>query len=359
MSRIDRIRLVPYRLPLRRPWTSATTRFDFRQGWLLALSAGQVTGYGDCVPLPDPDHKAPAACRQWWRNHLPELRGADPAELLADPHWPAEAPAAVACALESALLDLLARLDGVPLRSLLDPSPRREVPVNTMVGMLDDRTADRIRAAERAGFRVAKLKLGQLPPAETLARLKALTPRLTPGTRLRLDANRAWASLREVQALLGGLEGLPVDYIEEPLRTDDPDRLRALQAASPVPIALDETLIELGGESTLDRLLPGAWVILKPMQLGGLRSSPALARAAWRRGLRAVCTSVVESAAGIWNTAQLAACLDDGRGLAAQGLATSSWLVRDIGDPPAIQTGRITLPEVPGSGFVEAPGSTA
>jgi L-alanine-DL-glutamate epimerase-like enolase superfamily enzyme len=65
-------------------------------------------------------------------------------------------------------------------------------------------------------------------------------------------------------------------------------------------------------------------------------------------GREVVITSLVESAAGLWATAQLAAAI--GSPL-AHGLATGQWLAEDLGPPPLPLAGRIALPDTPGSGF--------
>ena len=351
MSRISRVRLIPYRLPLARPWVTAGGTFESRQGWLLRLEAGGGAGFGDCAPLPAAGGKDGGECASWWENHLDSLRGRDLAELLADGALAADTPTAVACALECAALDLQARLAGMPLRMLLAPAAASRVPVNAMLGALDSHSAARALAAEEAGFDTLKLKIGHAPPDETLQQLEALATRLSPGTRLRLDANQAWTSPAAVQSFLEGLEGLPVQCVEEPLSDADVEQLGRLHRHSPVPIALDESLGCLPGDELIGAL-PGAWLILKPMRLGGLRPALALARRARPRGCHAVCTSVVESAAGLWATAQLAACLDAEAEPAAHGLATSAWLAGDLGRPPPIEAGRMRLPDAPGSGFV-------
>ncbi|MGB5833742.1 MAG: o-succinylbenzoate synthase, partial [Thiohalocapsa sp.] len=61
-----------------------------------------------------------------------------------------------------------------------------------------------------------------------------------------------------------------------------------------------------------------------------------------------VLTSLVESAAGLWASVQLAAAT--GSPL-THGLATGDWLARDLGLAPVPRAGRILLPDVAGSGF--------
>jgi L-alanine-DL-glutamate epimerase-like enolase superfamily enzyme len=65
-----------------------------------------------------------------------------------------------------------------------------------------------------------------------------------------------------------------------------------------------------------------------------------------------VVTSVVESAAGLWPTAQLAAATGS---RIPHGLATADWLAADLGGAPRPIGGRLWLPARPGSGFKPHP----
>jgi hypothetical protein len=61
-----------------------------------------------------------------------------------------------------------------------------------------------------------------------------------------------------------------------------------------------------------------------------------------------VLTSVIDSAAGLWATAQLAAACASP---IPHGLATAEWLATDLGIAPQPQRGQLILPLTPGSGF--------
>lgn len=106
--------------------------------------------------------------------------------------------------------------------------------------------------------------------------------------------------------------------------------------------ALNATILLEDGRLAVRRL------VLKPAVVGGLWRTLTLARQAARLGLEVVLTSLIESAAGLWPSLQLAAAI--GSPL-AQGLATSSWLHQDLGRAPRPRQGHIWLGPDPGSGF--------
>src|ERR687886_673211 len=97
-------------------------------------------------------------------------------------------------------------------------------------------------AAARAGFACVKVKVGV---GDDAGRLGAVRAAVGPAMALRADANGAWASPDEALANLRALAPLNLELCEEPVH--GVAALRAVRAASPVPVAMDETAAEPGG----------------------------------------------------------------------------------------------------------------
>jgi len=345
--RIRSARYRPYTLPLRQPWRSAHGRLDERSGLLveLATNCGH-TGYGDSAPLPQLGTEALGESAQWLARQLPALCGLDPSRALARLGPPDNCPSA-RFGLETALLDLLAQQARLPLRRLLSSQAAEQLEVNASLGALDDQTANRL--ANTAGLRVCKLKVGLASVGEELTLLQHLTTRLPAGVMLRLDANRAW-SPTSARAFLDGLCGLPVESLEEPLASPTLASLRALQQAAPCALALDESLGALGLRQVLDQP-PVHRLVIKPMLHGGLLPCLNIAARARRAGLEVLVTTSLDSAAGSWAAAQLAAALGTAAANLAHGLGTSGWLAEDLGPAPQIEQGMLRLPDWTGLGF--------
>lgn len=347
--RIAGTRLRPYQLPLRARWTSAAGGGSFREGWLLCLEANDGRcGYGDCAPLPASGTEFLPEAEHALRTHLSTISGVRIDDALAALDSPvlARAPAA-RCAIECALLDLQSQAQELPLRCLLAAKAGDRIAVNTMLGSLSQATDETVLAVCAQGYTVLKLKVGVLPMDDELARLRAIAARLPAGTRLRLDANRAWHEA-DASRFVAGCAALPVEMIEEALAAPTVDRLRRVQALCPAPLALDESWPECFPELAVP---PTRRLILKPPRVGGLLPAVALARRAEAAGIECIVTSSVESACGVFAAAQLAAALNNGL---AHGLATGSWLARDLGKPPEIDQGRLNLPDSIGLGFAPA-----
>ena len=337
-----------YRLPLRQPWASARGGFVVREGWLVRLvtDAGLI-GYGDCAPLPQAGTEgmdSAVACLSDWAAILPGL--SLEAALGSIGAIAPGAPAAC-CALETALLDLLAQEAGLPLARWLNPDAATEVRVNAVLGGLDSRTVERALAAVAEGYSVLKLKVGLAAGHEEIPLLHDLARCLPAGVSLRLDANCAWND-REAEDFLGAVAGLPVESVEDPLANPDTAGWLRLQAKVPFPLAADESLRIMGADVVFNQ--PSVRrVVLKPMVRGGLVSALALARRAREADVECVVTTTVDSAVGVTAALHLAAAVANDL---AHGLATSAWLEGDVGNPPRPTGGVLRLVDRPGLGCI-------
>lgn len=338
-----------------------------RQGWLVIAAAGEHSGYGDCAPLPAAGTETLEAAADRLADWQARALSSSAQELLdaLGANVPGQTPAADA-AVECALLDWRARAAGQPLREWLQSGAAKieAIAVNAALGTLIGCTPALLRAAARQGFRVFKLKVGTAPLAAELEHLRTLLTALPEAGQLRLDANGAW-DLANARAFLAALAQLPqrrnsdlplIESLEEPLHAPTSAALAELQTRTAIPLALDESLPRQPWPAHGDPF-PVRRIVLKPGTLGGLRPSLALARAALAAGVQPVVTSLLDSAAGLWAAAELAAAI---RALhpdadLCHGLATADWLATDLGASPLLKHGQLHLSARPGSGFEPLP----
>ncbi|MGP1609244.1 MAG: o-succinylbenzoate synthase [Burkholderiales bacterium] len=346
---ITSITLHPYDLPMRATWVSAAGGFSRRAGCLLRVTTDDGRrGHGDCAPLTGMGGESLQAAVSALRRQAPGLAGLSPDDALAAlPPAAASSTPAARCALETALLDLLAQAANMPLaRYLRGDSLKNELAVNAALGslaLLDDQT---LAAACAQGFSVLKLKVGSQPIDQEIACLHHLAARLPHGVALRLDANRAWRKA-DAAHFIDACANWPIEMLEEPLITADIAALQGLQESCRFPLALDESLSRFDLQ-TLCSTPPARRLVLKPPRFGGLLATLQLAERAAAAGLQCIVTSSIDSACGVLAASHLAAAIDNDL---AHGLATASWLAADTGTPPRITNGRLTLPDRPGLGF--------
>jgi len=151
-------------------------------------------------------------------------------------------------AIDTALWDLRCRRAGLPLWRMAGGA-RDAIPVySTEGGWLHIETGELVADAERvkaAGFAGAKFKIGKPYAAEDSARLAAVRGAVGDDFHLMVDANQAF-HLHEAQTRARMLGEHRITWFEEPMPADDLSGHTALAAASPVPIAVGESLYSPG-----------------------------------------------------------------------------------------------------------------
>jgi o-succinylbenzoate synthase len=355
--RICRPRLQPFRLTLRRPHRTAHGSVRIRRGYLVELRDGEGRiGRGEATPFPAAGTEELSVCRHALNRVIENLvRRTIPSNLAQLDHLLGsletlrDRPAA-RFAIELALLDLIAQRRKLPLARLLRPDAALRIRASALLS--DASPAElglEARRLSQRGFRVFKIKVGTRPPAQDRARVAAV--RAAAGRAvLRLDANGAFGGVRAALAALAQFEEFRIELCEEPLTAGTPDAFARLRAASPIPIAADESLALRRNALALVRRRAVDVLVLKPMALGGLLSALQLARRAESVGIASLVTTTLDGVIARLGAAHLAAALPPS-GLAS-GLATGALLASDSGpDPSRIRLGWLQLSRRPGLGL--------
>ena len=327
---ISSCRIFRYRLPLVAPLPLAGGVIHEREGLLVRLeSDSDAWGWGDVAPLPgfsrEGIDEAEAEAVAW----VGRLRGAR-FEPRGDGFvsWPERESAAVSPSvrfgLETALSGLARRMEDGAAAELT--GFEGSVPINGLLaGPRDQVLADASRLRD-GGCRAVKLKVGSRAVAEDVELTRAVRDAIGDGVGLRLDANRSW-NLEQAIAFGREMGTVGIEYLEEPLREA---RLRELFDATGIPVALDESLLELQPEELEGRREVGA-VVLKPTLLGGLARAREWAVKALERDVRPVVSSCFESGVGLLALAEFAWTAT--RDSVPAGLDTYRWLGADVIEP--------------------------
>lgn len=216
------------------------------------------------------------------KDHLcPRLVGRDPAliesiwrDLLFTTH--ATSVGAITslalAAIDTALWDWRCRRDGQPLWRAAGAAKQR-IPVYTTEGgwlhLSPDNLVRETVAAQKAGFKGAKIKVGKPHVSEDLARLGAVRDAVGNGFEIMVDANQCF-SLSEALRRAPKYAELGIAWFEEPLPADDIAGHARLAAASQVPIAVGESLYSIG--QFADYMRQGACSIVQAdvARIGGI-----------------------------------------------------------------------------------------
>jgi L-alanine-DL-glutamate epimerase-like enolase superfamily enzyme len=189
--------------------------------------------------------------------------------------------------------------------------------------------------------------MGADPVAER-RRVAAVRDAAGYGARLRLDANGAW-SVDQAIRTLGALADHDIELVEQPVASADIEALRQVRAASVIPVAADEAVESLATARSVIAAGAADLLVLKPMRLGGLRPTLAVAALAAEAGVRSIVTTTIDTGIGTAAALQAAASLP--AGTPACGLATAALLESDLlATPLPVERGVMTLPAGPGLG---------
>lgn len=245
---IRTVHILPLDLPLKRPFVTALGRKTISHNLLLCieLKSGKK-GYGEAS-------ESLALKRQTQKRMLIVLKdlaryiqGQDIREYrnLIQEAWKLypNDPSAVS-ALECALVDAFTRTLNIPLYKFWGGSQTDiETSLTISVGSPSE-TQAAAKEAVANGFRILKVKISR-NFKENLARIEAVSA-VCSKARILLDANQA---LNPVSALklLSELKtrALPVEIIEQPVKSNDLSGMALITQKSPVPVIADESVRSL------------------------------------------------------------------------------------------------------------------
>ncbi|MBI1317060.1 o-succinylbenzoate synthase [bacterium] len=203
------------------------------------------------------------------------------------------------------------------------------IAINGLVWMgTPEEEGQRARALVERGFGCLKFKIGADYFERAMPMLRSVRAQF-PGVEVRVDANGAFELQKAIEVVhdLAALGG--VHSIEQPLpvAASEADWKRLIRT-SPIPIALDESLIGRNPELSADwlRALKPTFLVLKPSLLGGFERCERWMNLADLLGVGYWCTSMLEGPLGLDAIAQFAAAkvLPRQGNVGLQGLGTGS-----------------------------------
>lgn len=350
-SRIDRLRLTLYAVPLRTPASDAKV-FTGRQAPLDRVmvltadlqAADGADGFGFSYTL----RTGGPALFAHARELAPLLLGEDADDIgrLWDKltWWSASVgrggvAAQAIAAFDTALYDLKAKRAGLPLAKLLGAYRDSVRCYNTSGGYLSTPTveaAENAQASLAHGIGGIKLKVGHPDPRVDLARVAAVREAIGPEVPLMVDANQQWERATALR-MSRRLAEYDLTWIEEPIDAHDVEGFVALARALDTPIATGEMLTRVSEHWAL--LQAGGADILQPdvPRVGGITPFARVAALADQAGVPLAPHFVMEL------HIHLAAVQPR-----EPWVEHFDWLEPLFNERLAIENGRMLVPTVPG-----------
>ena len=321
--RVVAVEVTALSVPLVDPFVIASGRVETTRSALVRVRLGTgEEGIGEGAALPPVTREDQADVIADVERARDALMHATRAEEIASlPIGPV-----ARAAIETALLDAIARREGVAVRTLLGGARAvSAITSDITIPILDAaRMAELARQWRARGFACFKVKVGKDLDADLRA-LEAVK-RAAPDATFRIDANAGF-SAAEAIAMARATEklGLSVECWEQPCAARDLDAMAEVSRAVREPVVADESVATLDDFDRVVRAGAATGINLKLVKSGGPLAAYALGLAAQRAGMKLMCGGMVETRLGMTAAAHVAAALG---GVDFVDLDTA-WLLRE------------------------------
>ena len=264
-----------------------------------------------------------------------EIQSFERLRAWSDAHREAiDANPAAWCALELAMIEMFARLEGVPVERLVSLTPLEgQFCYSAVIGDVGvDIFGQIARRYAAMGFSDFKVKLsGEL--TRDRAVLAALLDLQIDKLRVRVDANNLWHDAEEAVRHLVGLEH-PFAGLEEPVAPGQFETMRMVSDRVGCRIILDESLLRSSQLPGLARD-PQRWIInIRVSKMGGLLRALEVAGAASDAGIPIVVGAQVGETSVLTRAALVVAHAARRDLFAQEGAFATQLLEHDVADPP-------------------------
>ncbi|HUW55494.1 MAG TPA: enolase C-terminal domain-like protein [Planctomycetota bacterium] len=258
------------------------------------------------------------------------------------------------CAMECALLDLVARSRGVSVCELFG-AEKRDTVLTQVLGVSGvEETLARARAGVDAGYTVVKLKVGVrgaggLPDFQRdVAVVNELGPELKRrNIRLVADANQGYVNAETAISVLKKM-GPFLSYIEQPVVADDPFGLKRVREETDVPVMADEAAHNIRDVCLLMALEAIDFLNIKLMKSSGIVGAVRIARECEKHGVGYVVGSMIENTLGTAMNVTAYSVLGNAMGYAGLGPGVFE---KRLGSGLTVEGRVLRLSERPGFGI--------
>lgn len=330
---------VPHTLTFKQAAGTSRGVLNTKKCWILTAKYRDLKGIGECSVIPglSPDYNSD----EQYEAVLNDLIK-NPQQFLFSPDRLVNYPS-ILFGLETAILDLMQGGTGILFPSAFTEG-KQGIPINGLVWMGDPSfMQEQIETKLQDGFSCIKMKVGAIHFQDEFQLLKSIRDRYSKEQiTIRVDANGAFSESEALEKLKQ-LADLDIHSIEQPIAAGQNDALDRLCAVSPLPIALDESLIgvnAISDKQALLRKIKPQYIILKPSLHGGLKGTREWIQIAESMKIPYWITSALESNIGLNAIAQFTATLDP---QIPQGLGTGGLFVENFPSRLKIENGYLRM----------------
>lgn len=186
----------------------------------------------------------------------------------------------------------------VPVYQLLGGRYHEKFPITHVlsIGTPEAMAEEAVNRVEM-GYRSFKMKVGT-EVGRDVARIKAVRERIGEDIAIRVDVNQGWGNASTTLQGLRALKDLNIDWLEQPVDSEDIDGMVEVKSKTDVPLMIDEGLRSVREMREIIAKRAADKVNIKLMKCGGIYPAMKLAVMAEMAGIECQIGSMVESSVG-------------------------------------------------------------
>ena len=324
-------------LKLKHPFTIARGTRTVEPVVIVRLEHDGITGFGEAAPSSRYGENEETVQAFLARVDLKSF--SDPFQVesildfvdrIADGNYSAKA------SIDIALHDWVGKALNVPLYKYwgLD---RAKTPVTSFTIGIDKPEVIEKKVREAQDYPILKIKLGGANDEEIMKTIRNITKKT-----LRVDANEGWRSKEVALRKIQWLEQEGVEFVEQPMPSEDLDGVAWVRERATLPLIADENCIRLHDVPKLMNSYDG--INIKLMKCTGLREAMKMVSTARACGMKVMVGCMIETSVAISAAAQFSPLID------YADLDGNVLTTNDPFEGTKIVHGKLELPDWPGIG---------
>jgi L-Ala-D/L-Glu epimerase len=310
---ILRIDVIPLRIKLKKPFVISLGPVYYAENVVVKIvTRSGFTGFGECSPFRSINGESLETAQVVGRYLSDTLMGQDPLDIeacISRMDSCIYGNSSIKSAFDIALHDIAAQSVKMPLFAFLGGKQSRKLVTDYTVSFGNPQMmVDEAIGIMNLGYQAIKIKVGGAL-REDIHRVREIRKAIRTEIPLRLDANQGWSPDTAI-GVLSELDGMNIEFCEEPIPRWDFMNLAKVREKSPIPIMADESCSD---HHDLERLISiGAcdYVNIKLGKSGGLFNALKMIKIAEKSGIKLQIGGFVESRLGFTASAHLALSSD-------------------------------------------------
>jgi len=300
---INSIDIIPIDKKLKAPLTNAKMIYNKLEGYYVSFLSDNYVGKGEVVILKGfskDSIKEVLWTFEAFKAGLPLNEDLNIEDFLDYIDIYIKESRSLKFALETALYDLYCQIKGVTLASLFNPSHCNKIEISTIY--LNN--FNRINYFDTIKFKIGVNSI--IDDIKTIEKINSVKK-----MKFRLDANQS-LSLNDLIFIEKSINGLNIEYIEEPFTNLDENKIVQLKSKTSFKIAIDESIYN-NDNNNIDLIKSGLvdYVILKPSIFGGYKDILQFIKRVQEYKTDIILSSSFETHIGHMATVHLAASINN------------------------------------------------